>query len=201
MHAQVTPDGTLTIQASHGCRSVFATELRAARTALPIGNAVVGVLRRAARYRLRCTDCAALTMVYVETGVPVALVVPEPHSPAGTRWHAHTRASLVSAVRCVTEFASALGIKQRTGQHCALQAQATWQRSLRFATHDLLLPVATQSFHRAAALSIDAASGLRAGYALHLGTAELAGLKSIATLDAALDRHAQRLKIRRVALT
>ena len=141
-----------------------------------------------------------MTVVYVDTSVLVALVVPEHHSPAVTRWYGRSRAELVSAVWCVTEFASALGIKQRTGQLDALQAQAAWQRFLRLATNDLvLLPVAAQGCHRAAELSLDAASGLRAGDALHLGSAELAGARTMATLDAVLARGARRLKMKLVA--
>ena len=126
-------------------------------------------------------------MVYVDISVLLALSVPEYHSPAVTRWYGRSRAELVSAVWCITEFASALGIKQRTDQLDALQAQAAWQRLLRFATNDLvLLLVAAQGIRPAAKLSLDAASGLRAGDALHLGSVELAGAKTVATLDAVL---------------
>lgn len=139
-------------------------------------------------------------MVYVDTSVLVALIVPEPHSPAVTRWYGRSRAELVSAVWCVTEFASALGIKQRTGQLDAVQAQSAWQRFLRLTAHDLaLLSVAAPNFERAAGLALDAAMGLRAGDALHLASAEQAGAKTIATLDAVLGRNAQRLKMRLVA--
>ena len=139
-------------------------------------------------------------MVHVDTSVLVALVVPEPHSPAVTRRYARSRAELVSAVWCITEFASALGIKQRTCQLDALQAQAAWQRFLQLAANDLvLLPVAAQGFHRAAELALDAASELHAGDALHLGSAELAGAKTMATLDAVLARSARRLKMKLVA--
>jgi predicted nucleic acid-binding protein len=41
---------------------------------------------------------------------------------------------------------------------------------------------------------------LRAGDALHLACAETAGAKHMATLDEALSRNAQRLKIKPVAL-
>lgn len=139
-------------------------------------------------------------MVYVDTGVLVALIVPEPHSAAVARWYGRSRAQLASAVCCVSEFASALGIKQRIGQLDAAQAQAAWQRFLRLATNDLaLLPVAGPEFHRAAVLSLGADSGLRAGDSLHLASAEHAGAKTIATLDDVLGRNAQRLKIRLVA--
>jgi predicted nucleic acid-binding protein len=63
-----------------------------------------------------------------------------------------------------------------------------------------LLPVAPANFHRAAELVLDAASGLRAGDALHLACAETAGAKHMATLDDVLSRSAQRLKIKPVRL-
>lgn len=63
-------------------------------------------------------------MVYVDTSVLVALVVNEGASAAVAKWYAGTRAELASAAWCVPEFASALGVKQRTGQLDAAQAPA-----------------------------------------------------------------------------
>ncbi len=140
-------------------------------------------------------------MVYVDTSALVALIVNEPHSAAVSSWYAASKAELVSAAWCVPEFASALGIKQRTGQLDAEQAGQAWERFQRLAANDLqLLPVALEHFHRAAMLTLDAASALRAGDALHLACAELAGAKGLVTLDAVMARNAQRLKIRPVAL-
>lgn len=136
-------------------------------------------------------------MVYVDTSVLVALIVPEPHSSAVGRWYGRTRAELVSASWCVTEFASALGIKRRTGQIDASQAQQAWQRFERLVANDLvLLAPAPANFHRAAALALDAATGLRAGDALHLACAEQAGAAHMATLDVALARNARALKMK-----
>lgn len=50
VHAQVTSDGTLAIQAADWRRSTFATELDAARAALPMGKSVFDELRQASRY-------------------------------------------------------------------------------------------------------------------------------------------------------
>ena len=61
--------------------------------------------------------------IYVDTSALVALVVNEPRSTAVADWYARAKGELVSAVWCVTEFASALGIKQRTGQLDQEQAQ------------------------------------------------------------------------------
>ncbi len=140
-----------------------------------------------------------MIVVYVDTSVLVALLVPEPHSLAVKRWYVQSRAELVSSVWCVTEFASALGIKQRTGQLDAVQAATAWQRFTRFTAHDLtLLPVVPSSFQQAAVWVLDAATGLRAGDALHLTSAGQAGAKIMATLDAVLGRNAQRLKMKLV---
>ena len=139
-------------------------------------------------------------MTYVDTSVLVALFARELRSHAVARWYAGTRAELVSATWCVTEFASALGIKQRTGQLNAEQAKQAWERFERLVANDLkLLPVEPADFHRAAVMTLDAGSALRAGDALHLACAEHADAKSVATLDAVMARNAQRLKIKPVA--
>ena len=114
--------------------------------------------------------------VYVDTSALVALIVNEPHSEAVAAWYARTDAELVAATWCVPEFASALAIKQRTGHLSMAQAHQAWERFGRLTATDLvLLPVAPEDFSRAAALTLDAASGLRAGDALHLACAEAAG--------------------------
>ena len=140
-------------------------------------------------------------MLYVDTSALVALIVPEPGSAAVARWYAGATGELASAVWCVTEFASALGIKQRTGQLDSSQAQQAWQRFEQLAAHDLtLLPATPGHFHRAALLMLGAATALRAGDALHLACAEQAGAGGIVTLDAVLARDAQRLNIKPVDL-
>jgi predicted nucleic acid-binding protein len=141
-------------------------------------------------------------MVYVDTSALVPLFLNEPGSRAVAAWYAQEKGELVAAAWCIPEFASALGIKQRTGAIDAPQAQAAWARFERLVAADLrLLPVAPVDFHRAAELVLDAASALRAGDALHLACAEAAGATKIATLDDVLGRYAERLKITRVALS
>jgi predicted nucleic acid-binding protein len=141
-------------------------------------------------------------MVYVDTSVLVPLFVNEPHSAAAVDWYSNEKSELVAATWCVTEFASALGIKQRTGALDGDQAQAAWARFERMVAADLrLLPIEPSHFHRAAQLVLDASSALRAGDALHLACAEAAGAKRMATLDDVLGRNAQRLKIRSVGFS
>lgn len=139
-------------------------------------------------------------MVYVDTSTLVALIVKEASSAAVAKWYAGSKAQLVSAAWCVPEFASALGLKQRTGQLDAEQAQQAWARFERLVANDLkLLLVEPADFHRAAVMTLDAGSALRAGDALHLACAEHADAKQVATLDAVMARNAQRLKIKPVA--
>ena len=140
-------------------------------------------------------------MVYVDTSVLVPLFLNEPHSVVAADWYSREKGELVAAAWCIPEFASALGIKQRTGAIDAQQARGAWTRFERMVAADLrIAPVETAHFHRAAELVLEAASALRAGDALHLACAEAAGAKHIATLDDVLARNAQRLKIKPVLL-
>jgi len=141
-------------------------------------------------------------MIYVDTSALVALIVSEPGSATVAAWYSATRSELVSAAWCVTEFGSALGLKQRTAQLDAAQAQAAWERFERLVANDLrLLPVEATDFHRAAMLTLDAASGIRAGDALHLACAERAGAKALVTLDGVMAKNARRVRLKPVALT
>lgn len=131
-------------------------------------------------------------MVYVDTSVLVALYLPEGKSSAVECWYMSCTDDLVSAAWCVSEFASALSIKQRTGQIDATGAQKAWQQFERMCANDLqLLPVDHATFYRAAILSLDANSGLRAGDALHLAAALDTKVKSMATLDETLAKNAK----------
>jgi len=136
-------------------------------------------------------------MVYVDTSVLVALCVNEPRSAAVGKWYAACNEELGSAAWCVTEFASALGIKQRTAQITSEQGAAAWQAFERLCAGDLqLLPVDPAIFHQAAILCLDAANGLRAGDTLHLAVALDAKIKSLATLDDMQAGNARRMQIR-----
>lgn len=133
---------------------------------------------------------------YVDTSVLVALCVNEPKSEDVSRWYAKCKDKLVSSVWCVTEFASALGIKQRTGQITTEEAQVAWQNFQRLCTNDLtLLSPDADIFHKAAFLTLDVATGLRAGDALHLTSALQANVKRMATLDDVFARNAKQRRI------
>ena len=133
---------------------------------------------------------------YVDTSVLVALCVNEPKSEDVSRWYAKCKDKLVSSVWCVTEFASALGIKQRTGQITTDEAQVAWQNFQRLCANDLtLLSPDADIFHKAAFLTLDAVTSLRAGDAVHLTSALQANVKRMATLDDVFARNAKQRKI------
>ena len=138
-------------------------------------------------------------MIYVDTSVMVALVLNEPASTTVSRWYGASTEELVSTMWCVTEFASALGIKQRTGQIDAGEARDAWLSFERLCANDIkLLPVEPENFHRAAVLMLDASTGLRSGDSLHLAAALDAKAKQMATLDNVLEQNAKRLKLKTV---
>ena len=138
-------------------------------------------------------------MIYVDTSVLVALFSNETRSVAVAAWYGACTEELASAAWCVTEFASALGIKQRTGQLNEAQAALAWQSFERFCTGDLqILPVAPLTFHSAAVLTLDASTALRAGDALHLAAALDAKAKGMATLDEVLARNAKAARMKLV---
>jgi uncharacterized protein len=101
---------------------------------------------------------------YIDTSALIPLCVKEAKSDDLFRWYASYQGELVSSCWCMTEVASALGIKQRTGQ------------------------ITTDA---AALMALDAASGLRAGDALHLAVALEAKVKHVLTLDAVFERNAK----------
>jgi predicted nucleic acid-binding protein len=140
-------------------------------------------------------------MIYVDTSVLVALYLPEGKSDAVGRWYTSCKDTLISAAWCVSEFASALSIKQRTGQIDASAAHKAWQQFERMCASDLqLLPVDHSTFHHAAILALDVKSGLRSGDALHLAAALDFKARSMATLDDLLAKNARQMKLNIVAI-
>ena len=140
-------------------------------------------------------------MLYVDTSVLVALCTHEARTADVTKWYADCKEELASAAWCVTEFASAMGLKQRTGQLTEAQAQSAWMQFERMCANDLqLLPVEAMTFHRAALLTMDASAGLRAGDALHLACAMANKAQGMVTLDVVLAKNAKRLKVKVVAM-
>lgn len=140
-------------------------------------------------------------MLYVDTSVLVALCTHEAKTADVVKWYAACTGELASAAWCVTEFASAMGLKERTGQLTQAQAQNAWLQFERVCANDLqLLPIESMTFHKAAILTMDAATGLRAGDALHLACALDAKAQGIVTLDTVMAKNAKRLKLKPVAI-
>lgn len=140
-------------------------------------------------------------MLYVDTSVLVALCTHEAKTADVVNWYADCTEELASAAWCVTEFASAMGLKQRTGQLTQEQAQTAWMQFERVCANDLqLLPVETTTFHKAAVLTLDASAGLRAGDALHLACAMQAKAQGMVTLDVVLAKNAKRFKVQSVSI-
>lgn len=141
-------------------------------------------------------------MIYVDTSVLVALHTRERYTTAVLAWYADLGDTpIATAAWAMTEFASALAIKQRTYQLNATQANRAWRQFERQCTSDLrLLPVDHDAFEDAARMALAPSSGLRSGDALHLAVARRANAAAVSTLDATMQKNARRLRMQVVPL-
>ncbi len=138
-------------------------------------------------------------MIYFDTSAAVPLFVREPASAAVDAWFETCSDPLLSSDWVVTEFASALSVKERSGMLGAKDARAAWRGFEAFCESGLrLIAVSRQAFKEGARLARQPSHGLRAGDALHLAVALEVGAKAIATLDTTLAANARRLKMRTV---
>ncbi len=138
-------------------------------------------------------------MIYFDTSAVVPLFIREPASAAVDAWFETCADPLLSSDWIMTEFASALSLKERSGVLSAKDARAAWRGFEAFCESGLrLVTVSREAFREGARLARQQAHGLRAGDALHLAVALEAGTKAIATLDATLAANARRLKMRAV---
>jgi predicted nucleic acid-binding protein len=138
-------------------------------------------------------------MVYLDTSAAVPLFVAEPSSDLIERWFGACDIPVVSSDWIVTEFASALSIKERTGALTSKDAKASWRSFETFCRSGLrLAPVSRRAFEEAAKLVRDPAHGLRSSDALHLAVALEIGVKTLATLDTMMASNAKRLKMKTV---
>jgi predicted nucleic acid-binding protein len=132
-------------------------------------------------------------MVYLDTSVAVALFIPEVKTASVKEWLGHCSDPIVSADWIVTEFASALSLKERRGDITAQAARAVWPEFESFRGTGLrLVPVSRKAFEDAARMARDAAHSLRSGDSLHLAVALDIGASTLATADAVLDANAMR---------
>ncbi len=141
-------------------------------------------------------------MIYLDTSAAVPLFVAEPASDLVDHWLSACDEPVVSSDWIVTEFASALSIKGRSGTLTAKDAKSAWRNFEKFCDSGLrLAPVSRQAFAEAAKMVREPAHGLRASDALHLAVALEIGAKSIATLDATMAGNAKRMKLKAVAFS
>ena len=141
-------------------------------------------------------------MIYLDTSAAVPLFVAEPSSDQVDDWISACEIPLVSSDWIITEFASALSIKERSGTLTAKDAKAAWRSFEAFCQSGLrLAPVSRRAFAEAAKMVREPAHGLRSSDALHLAVALEIGAKTIATLDATMASNARRLKISTAAFT
>ena len=141
-------------------------------------------------------------MIYLDTSAAVALFVAEPSSELVDRWLSACDVPLVSSDWMVTEFASALSIKQRSGVLAGKDAKAAWRNFETFCRSGLrLAPVSRNAFEVAAQLVREPTHGLRSGDALHLAVAQEIGANVISSLDATMVSNAKRLKMANVVFS
>jgi predicted nucleic acid-binding protein len=141
-------------------------------------------------------------MIYLDTSVAVPLFVHEASSAAVDAWYDGNTDILVSSDWIMTEFASTLAIKERTGALAVKEARNVWREFEAFCGTGLrLLPLSREAFREAAALVRYHERGLRASDALHLAAALEVGAKSIATLDSNQTSNARWLKLNTVVFS
>jgi len=140
-------------------------------------------------------------MIYVDTSIFVSLLTREGKTHEVNRWYANCNQALATSEWCVTEFASALALKQRTGQLYQSSSDMAWEQFQTLCKRDLtLLPVASAHFYKAAVSVLNTSLGLRAGDALHLAVALEYKALGVVSLDAGLLKNAKQLKIRPISI-
>jgi predicted nucleic acid-binding protein len=135
-------------------------------------------------------------LIYVDTSVLVALLTKEGAAPTVQHWYRRSSDKiLVTSDWSLTEFSSALSLKERTKQLTAKQAKAICRTFDIFINGGVrLLEVSRQAFRHSANL-IQSCSGLRAGDALHLAVVLEFGINELATLDKLLAEKAGQMGV------
>jgi predicted nucleic acid-binding protein len=141
-------------------------------------------------------------LAYLDANVLVPLVVPEPLSSQIERWFDRANRDgedLVISDWCLTEVASALGIKCRQNRLTPRDMARALETAMSTA-EDVFRVVAPRraDYRRATEFLAQPALGLRAGDALHLAVAVGAEAGPVVTLDKTMLRAARRLGIEAV---
>lgn len=141
-------------------------------------------------------------MLYVDSSILVGLCTKETKSPAINKWYENSRdLQLISSTWMFTEFASALSIKERTGQITPKESKSAWKIFEAICNNDIeLMSIDNKVFYSAGLLVLDSSSKLRSGDALHLAAAKFFKAKAIITLDKVLEKNASRLKIKTITI-
>ena len=135
-------------------------------------------------------------MIYLDTSVAVALLVPEPRTTDVKAWFARLPDIPVGSDWLLTEFDSAISIKVRSGELSETNAKAVRKAFEMLTANGLrIVPVSRAAFRDAADLAKQHVYLLRAGDALHLAVAREVNAKSVATLDGVMATNAKRLKL------
>lgn len=141
-------------------------------------------------------------MLYVDSSILVGLCTKETKSPSINKWYENSRdLQLISSTWMFTEFASALSIKERTGQITPKESKNAWKIFEAICNNDIeLMSIDNKVFYSAGLLVLDSSSKLRSGDALHLAAAKFFKAKAIITLDKVLEKNASRLKIKTITI-
>lgn len=115
-------------------------------------------------------------MLYLDASVLIALVTAEPRSAALRKWAAAVDDVFVTSDWALTEAASVLSIKQRTGALTAGERAVVERGLARFLAEDVEVVAVHRVDHRTAArLSAQLTPALCAADALHLAVADRHG--------------------------
>ena len=122
--------------------------------------------------------------MYVDTSVIVAMLTDEPKTQACKDWFKALKQAPMSGDWLVTEFYSAIALKQRIGQLRQKDVTATMHQFENLTSNGgiKLMPIARESFTKAGKLTHQYAN-TRAGDALHLSVAMQCEAKAFVTLD------------------
>ena len=138
--------------------------------------------------------------MYVDTSVIVSMLTDEPKTQACKDWFKALTQAPMSGDWLMTEFNSAIAIKQRTGQLQAKHIKPILQQFETLITGGIkLMPVSREAFNQAGKFT-HIYSNTRAGDALHLSVAVECGAKQFVTLDTAQATSAKQLGFEVVAL-
>ena len=132
--------------------------------------------------------------MYVDTSVIVAMLTDEPKTQACKDWFKALTQAPMSGDWLVTEFYSAIALKQRIGQLREKDVKATMHQFEHLTNNSgiKLMPIARETFSQAGKLTHQHAN-TRTGDALHLSVALQCEVKAFVTLDNAQAASAKQL--------